>query len=166
MTNLRKKQSHPTTQTSIFDWLLKVEEATRQSTPAPSGSMNFRAELCAAMSADIKCAADENGRVLSRFGVSARMSDLLGYEVNASTLDNWTAPSHTDRTPDAVEIAAFVRATGGQRRAIEVITRHAGLVTLPGPDALRAEIRRWEETAKKAKHEVRKREALLKEVER
>ena len=166
MTNRKKKPSHPTTQTTIFDWLLKAEEATRQSDPVPSGSMNFRSELCAAMSADIKHGVDEQGRELSRFGIAARMSELLGYEITASTLDNWTAPSHTDRTPDAVEIAAFVRATGGQRRAIEVITRHAGLVTLPGPDALRAEIRKFEEAARKAKHEVRKREALLKEVER
>lgn len=127
--------------------------------------MDFRTELCAAMSADIKHAADEQGREISRYDIAARMSNLLHREITKSTIDNWTAVSHEAHTPDAVEIAVFARATGG-RRAMEAMARHAGLFTLPGPEALRAEIQRLYEDGKRIKDEMKKRRILLAEVEK
>lgn len=132
---------------------------------AHAGSLYFRAELCAALSQDLTHAHCEAGRELSRFDVASAMSNLLNYEVMKSTLDNWTSVSHDGRVPDAIELAAFVRATG-QRRAIECVSRHAGIFALPGPDALRAEIRRREEIIERERREITKSKVLLKEVEK
>ncbi len=157
MTKLKKKSSAATNQLTIFDLL-------KQAAPHPAGCLDFRAELCAALAADIKYACDEQGRELSRYDVAARMSNLLSREITKSILDNWTAPSHDGRIPDAIEMAAFSRATGG-RRAMEVISKHAGLFTLPGPEALRAEIQKLYEDGRRIKDEMRKRRMLLREVE-
>lgn len=127
--------------------------------------MNFQAELCAAMSADIRHATDEQGREITRYDIAARMSNFLDREITKSTLDNWTAPSHDDHVPDAIEMAAFSRATNG-RCAMEIISQRAGLFTLPGKEALRSEIQKWKETRNHAHKEVRKRELLLAEVDR
>lgn len=154
-----------TNQISIFDLIQKAEQDLRQSTPHPAGCMNFHSELCAAMSEDIQHATDDQGRELTRYDIVARMSNLLNREIMKHTLDGWTAPSHDNRVPDAIELSAFVRATG-QRRAIECMARHAGIFALPGPEALRAEIRKMEEDIKRKKSEIRKRETLLKEVEK
>jgi hypothetical protein len=163
MTKTNKKASDTTKQLTIFDLLKsQTEQAAKQ---VHAGSLNFRPELCAAMSEDIRHAHDENGRLISRFDVVARMSNLLNYEVQKSTLDNWTAVSHDGRVPDAIELAAFVRATN-QRRAIECVSRHAGIFALPGPDALRAEIQRREEIVERERKEISRSKVLLKEVER
>jgi len=92
------------------------------------------------------------------------MTDLLGEEISLSTINNWTATSHPHEMPLSY-LPAFIQATGGQRRAAEVISKHSGLYLLPGPDALRAEIQRFDEEERKAKNEKRKRLFYLKEME-
>lgn len=167
MTKSKTKQSDTTNQLSIFDILQsKAREAATHDAKQHAGSMDFRSELCAALAQDIKHAHDEQGRELSRYEVAARISHLLNYEVSKSTLDNWTACSHEGRTPDAVEVATFVRATGGERRAIECVSRHAGIFALPGPDALRAEIRKREEIVERERREIQRSKTLLSELER
>ena len=166
MTKSNKKTSDATKQITIYHLLKEqTEQAARHDATAHAGSLNFRPELCAAMSDDIRHAHDENGREISRYDVAARMSNLLNNEVLKSTLDYCTAASHEGRIPDAIELAAFVRATG-QRRAIECMSRHAGIFALPGPDALRAEIQRRKEIVAREKTEIKRSETLLKEVER
>lgn len=154
------KRRNNLSQLSIFD-LLTQEDHT--SYPA-AGSLDIQAEFCAAVSEDFRHAADEHGRELSRAEVAARMSDLAGAEITESTTYNWTARSHDRHRMPAEYLPAFVVATGGQRRAAEVMLRRAGLFVLPGPEALRAEIRKIEETIKHQQTEKRKREVLLKEV--
>ena len=161
MTKTNKKSCHTTNQLTIFDLLKTQAEACGYQ----NGSMDFRTELCAAMSTDIKHAIDEQGRELSRYDIAARMSNFLNREITKSTIDNWTAASHEAHTPDVIEMAAFSRATNG-RRAMEVISRHAGLFTLPGPEALRSEIQRLYEDGQRIKDEMKKRRILLAEVER
>ena len=166
MTKLNKKASDATKQLTIFDLLKsQTEQAARHDVHARAGCLNFRSELCAALAYDLKHAHDEHGRELSRYDVSARMSNLLNYEIPKSTIDNWTAVSHDGRVPDAIELAAFVRSTG-QRRAVECMSRHAGIFALPGPDALRAEIRRSEEVIEKERKQIARSKTLLKEVEK
>jgi hypothetical protein len=60
---------------------------------------------------------------------------------------------------------AFCRATG-DNRPLRLLAEMAGLFALPGPDALRSEIRRLEEDAKQINAERRKRELFLKEMEK
>jgi hypothetical protein len=162
MTN-RKNKSSASGQQTIFDWL---QQATAAATPAqshPQGSLDIDKELKLAMTQDIKHATDDTSRELSRAEVAARMTDLVGDEISLSMINNWTATSHPHGMP-AKHLPAFVIATGGQRRAFEVLSRHAGLFALPGPEALRAEIQRIDEDLKKLRCEKQKRELFLREI--
>ena len=163
MTKKNSKSSDTTSQLTIFDLLKKGEELAHGSAPA-AGGICYRTELCAAMAEDIRQASG------SRHDIAARMNNLLNRDadqrpITINTLNSWTAPSHHDYTPDAMELSAFVRATG-QRRAIEIVNRHAGLFALPGPEALRAEIQKMKEQNQRLQREIAKRESLLEEVER
>ena len=158
MTN-RKKQSSRYDQPSLFDY---IKESTENR--PPSGGLSIEKEFKAALSDDLRHATDEYGREISRAQVAAQMTDYLGEEITLSILNNWTATSHPHSMP-ADYLPAFVKATGGQRRAVEVLSRHSGLFMLPGPEALRAEIQRIDESMQKMKVEKQKRVLFLKELE-
>lgn len=160
----RKKDSSNQNQLGLFEWVKKAEELSRQSEAPAKGSLDIEKEFKAAMADDIRHAMDSTGRELSQAEVAARMSDLIGQEITASTLYNWTAPSHPHSLP-AKLLPAFVIATGGQRRAFEVLSRKAGLFALPGKEALRAEIQRLDEEERRIKGEKLKRKMFLKEIE-
>lgn len=53
----------------------------------------------------------------------------------------------------------------GSYEILDIIGEVSGRFILPGQDALRGEIRKWQEEGKKARCEVRKRELLLDELE-
>jgi hypothetical protein len=158
MTKFKKGLSYD--QPGLFDI---IKEAAHR-VPASQGSLNITREVKLALSEDLRHAIDENGRDLSRAQVAAHMTDLIGEEITCSTLYNWTSPAH----PHEMHISyfpAFVRATGGQRRAAEALSRHCGLFILPGAEALRAEIQQIDETIHKMQAEKQKRRVFLKELE-
>ncbi len=158
MTKKHKKLSYD--QPSLFD---AIKELTN--TNPANGSLSIEKEFKSALSDDLSHACDELGREISRAQVAARMTDYLGEEISLSTINNWTALSHPHSMP-ADHLPAFVRATGGQRRAVEVLSKHSGLFMLPGPDALRAEIQHFDEMMREAKAEIQVRRFHLKEIER
>ena len=123
------------------------------------GALDIDGQLRAALGEDIKACS------LSRYQIAARMSELLNTEITKSQIDHWTADSHVLHRLPAAYLSAFAVATDG-RRAIETVARHAGLFALPGPEALRAEIKRIDEEIKKKREEKKKREMFLREVER
>jgi len=157
MTKKNKKLSYD--QPSLFDFIKKTADSTVK------GSLSIEKEFKAALSDDLSHTCDESGKEISRATVAARMTDYLGEEISLSAVNNWTAASHPHTMP-AAYLPAFVRATGGQRSAVEVLSRHSGLFMLPGPEALRAEIQRFDEIARQAKSEIQKRRIYLKEIER
>ncbi len=159
MTNKKKESSR---QPSLFDYIKKVEELARQSEAVPPGSLDIRKEFKAALAEDLRHAKDDHGRLLSRFEVAGKMSDMVGRQITKDMLDNWTATSHPHSMP-ADYLPAFKHATGG-RRAHECISRHSGLFLLPSEEALRAEIQRMDEEMKLIKGEKRKRQLYLKEL--
>ncbi|MBI5634894.1 MAG: hypothetical protein HZA15_15610 [Nitrospirae bacterium] len=161
---MHKKESSD--QPTLFDWLKQVEELSRQTSTPSLGSLDIDTELRHAISQDLKKAAVPcTGRELSRYDVAARMSELVGHEITKSQLDNWTAEAHDKHRFPAQYLPAFVIATGGQRRAFEVLSKKAGLFALPGPDALRSEIQRLDEEEKRIKAEKHKRKIFLHEIE-
>jgi hypothetical protein len=160
MTNKKKELS----QLTIFEWCKRKAEEQHAPLAATPGSLDINKELQAAMTEDIRHAADSSGRELSRYEIAGRMSELLGEDITKTTLDNWTAQSHPHSIP-AHQLPAFVVATGGQRRSAEVIAKHSGLFLLPGADALRSEIRRLEEEITRKQQERQKRITFLKEIE-
>ena len=163
---MTKKKRFSSNELPLFEWIRKAQELTSQSYFHPKGSLNIDSEFRSAISEDLRHARDESGRELSRYQVAARMSDYLGREITASMLNNWTAESHENHYCPAACLPALVHATGGQRRAIEALSRHSGLFALPGPEALRAEIQRLDEEIKVKKDEKNKRMIFLKEIER
>jgi hypothetical protein len=154
---IRKKQLSYN-QPTLFDFIRESER-----THASNGSLSIEKEFKAALSDDLRHARDEYGREISRAQVAARMTDLLGEEISVSMLNNWTATSHPHNIP-ANYLPAFVKATGGQKEAIEVLSRHSGLFMLPGPEALRAEIQQINEELQRLKIERQKRLLFLKEI--
>ena len=159
---IKKKES--STQLTIYEWCKRKTEEQRAPSAATPGSLDIGKELKAAMAEDIRHATDCDGRELSRYQIAGRMSELIGEDITKTTLDNYTAQSHPHDIP-ARYIPAFVVATGGQRRAAEVIAKHAGLFLLPGPDALRSEIRKIEEGIMREQKKKQSIVILLKEIE-
>jgi hypothetical protein len=160
MTKFKKALSYDPRQPGLFD----IVKQTALHTITPQGSLAIMPEIKLALSEDLRHAIDENGRELSRAQVAARMTDLIGEEITSSMLYNWTSPAH----PHEMHISyfpAFVRATGGQRRAAEALSRHCGLFILPGAEALRAEIQQINETIHKMQAEKQKRRLFLRELE-
>ena len=163
MTIKNKKSS---AQPSLFDCVKRAEELTRQSSlPAPA-RLYIEKEFKAAVTEDLKYAVGPTGEKLSRIQVAERMTELASpdSEITKNILDNWTAPSHPHSMP-AWLISAFVVATGGQRRAFEVLSRHSGLFALPGPEALRAEIQQIDEKIKRLQRDKNKRKIYLNDLE-
>ena len=148
-------------QLSLFD-LLKQSNSHN---PIHPGSLNIDAEFRCALSEDLRHAQDASGREISRYEVAARMSELLGTEITAAMLNNYTAEAHATHRFPCQLLPAFVIATGGQRRAFEALSRGAGLFALPGVEALRAEIQRIDEEINRKRGEKKKRIVFLREME-
>ncbi|MHB1183360.1 MAG: hypothetical protein ACYC4A_01490 [Desulfobulbia bacterium] len=145
-------------QMSLLDLLTQVQEATRRE-PSGEGAANVRERLRLAMCAAIKSCP------LSRWEIAGRMSHLLGQEISKYQIDAWTAESKDGHRMPAEHLPAFCLVTA-DHGPLRILAETAGLFALPGPDALRSEIRRLQEEAKKINQERRKRELFLKEMER
>lgn len=169
MTKGKKRIVTEARQETIFEYLKKVEQDVSQapkSAAHPNGSLDIDTELRNALSEDLKQSKSEDGRALSRYEVAGRMSELVGMEITKSMLDNYTAEAHEKHRFPCQFLPAFVVATGGQRIAFECISRHAGLFALPGAEALRAEIQKYDEEERRARSEKNKRRMYLHEIER
>lgn len=160
----KKKKDSSQNQTTLFDLLRESQSAPLIST-AP-GSLDIDTELRRAISEDLRFAVFQDGRPMSRHEVAARMSDLAGENITFDMLNNWTAEAKVKHRFPACFLPAFVSATGGQRRAHAVISRHSGLFALPGAEALRAEIQKMRESISKEQNEMKKRIMFLREIEK
>lgn len=101
---------------------------------------------------------------LSRYQVAARMAELTGQDITKSMLDSWTAESKEQHRFPAIFLPAFCEAVGS-REPIRQLGQPIGAFVLPGPEALRAEIKRIEEEIAKKQCEKKKRLMFLKEME-
>jgi hypothetical protein len=100
---------------------------------------------------------------LSRWQVAARMSELVGCEISKSMLDSWTAESKEMHRFPAIFLPAFCEAAGSSE-PLKIMGRLVGVFVLPGPEALRAEIRRIDEDIQRKQAEKKKRVIFLKEM--
>jgi len=141
-------------QTTLLDLLQRerMERAERQ-----PGRLCVSARLLAAVRLAIRRAPK------SRESLADEMSEATGQTVTVHHINNWTAESHPHRMP-AELVPALCVATGCDE-PLRVLAEAAGVFTLPGPDALRAEIRKLDEEAAKLRAERRRREVFLKEME-
>lgn len=159
MTKKSKKIDVAPGQMSLLDLLTQAQEATRTKPTGEEGAANVRERLRLAMCAAIK------GCPLSRWEIAGRMSHLLGQEISKYQIDAWTAESKDGHRMPGEYLPAFCLVTA-DHGPLRILAETAGLFALPGPDALRSEIKRLEEEAKKINFERRKRELFLKEMEK
>lgn len=143
---------------SLLDLLIQAQE-THGSEQGGEGAANVRERLRLALCAAIK------GCPLSRWEIAGRMSHLLGGEVTRFQLDSWTAESKDGHRMPAEYLPAFCLVTK-DNGPLRILAEAAGLFALPGPDALRSEIQRLEEEARRISDEKRKRKMFLREMER
>lgn len=154
MTKPRKRIVNDSSQMSLFD-LLRQEQAER-SADRPA-RLNIAAQLSAAIKNAIRNAPK------SRETLADEMSELSGERVTVGMINNWTAASHPHEMPGRL-YATFCVATG-DIELIRIQAEAAGVFTLPGPDALRAEIQKLDEETRKLQAEKRKRTLFLQELE-
>ncbi len=152
-------------QLPLFDLIRAAHQAVVADTHH-AGSLDIDSQLRGAVSDDLRTAADASGQPLSRHQVAARMSDLLGREITGTMLNNYTSEAHEKHNFPCQYLPAFVVATGGQRRAFDVLSRHAGLFALPGAEALRADIQRLDEYIRHKNVDNLKRQLFLKEIDK
>lgn len=149
-------------QQNLFEWV-KEQTSERLIPSPPPGSLDIDAKLRAAISEDLKHAKDQNGREISRYEVAAKMSDLVGQEITASMLYNWTAESHDKNNFPLKLLPAFVAATRG-RKTVELACRECGLIAMLGAEALRAEVSQLDEEIERLIVERKKRKLFLREI--
>lgn len=139
---------------SLFDLLVAARE---EKAGQALGRLNIAAKLAMAARNSIRKAPK------SRETIADEMTELTGDQISVSMINNWTAESHPHRMPGEW-IPAFCLATN-DTSMIEIQAEAAGIYTLPGPDALRAEIQKLDEQAKTLSKERHKRMLFLKEME-
>jgi hypothetical protein len=152
MSKSKKRFADTANQPSIFDLLVR-EQKSDASIPA-EGSANVRDGLRAALVEALKHPAK------SRWQIAGEMSHLTGTEISKYQIDAWVAESKEHRIP-AEYVPALCRVTESYE-PLRVLTEAAGVYLMKSEEALRAEIQKWDEEARKAQGEKKRREALLK----
>jgi len=154
MTKTAKKSVIDPGQLNLFD-LLKQEQLQRQeSTP---GRLCIAAKLHAAVKQAVKQAP------MSRETLADTMTELAGRRVTLSMIDNWLAESHPHDIPAKLIPALCI--ASGCNAPLQVQNDAVGVFTLPGADALRAEIHKLDEEVHVLKEAKRKRQLFLHELE-
>jgi len=141
-------------QYSLFDLI-----TTFHKSPGPGpGGLNIQYEFQGIITQCIKRCP------LSRWQIAGRMSELLNQEITKYMLDSWTAESKEYHRFPAEYLPAFCEAVGSFE-PLRILAEKANVFVVPGPEALRAEIRRLEEEIKRLQKERQKRQRFLQEVE-
>ena len=150
-----KSDTHQAHQMNLFDFVQKLAAEKRKVT---EGSLNVKERLRASLNAAIKQCN------LSRHQIAGEMSHLIGADITRTQIDSWTAESKELNRIPAEYVPAFCRATGSIE-PMRIIAEAAGAFAMPGPDAIRSEVQRLREQARKINSELRKREMFIAEME-
>jgi len=131
----RKRQSvvNDDMQLSLFD-LIREDEQKRFNDNAP-GSFNISCQLRSGLSEGLKRCS------LSRYEVTARMSELIGVDITKSQLDTWTAESKEYHRFPAEYLPAFCEVTG-YKEPLYIMARMLQCYLLESEEALLAELGR------------------------
>jgi hypothetical protein len=155
MTKSKKCLVNDKRQLSLFDLLRQEQEGRAQERP---GRLNVASLIDSAIGRAIRNAPK------SRETLADDMTDLTGERVTVGMINNWTSASHPHEMPGRF-YPAFCVATG-DIELIRIQAEAAGVFTLPGPDALRAEIQKLDEETRKLQAEKKKRQMFLQELEK
>jgi len=154
MTKKQNKSVTDANQLTLFD-LLKQEQTERlQSAPG-------RLCISARMYAEIRKAVKD--APMSRETLADRMTELSGRTITIHMIANWIAESHPHHFP--ADLIPTLCIASGYNGPLQVQNDAVGIFTLPGADALRAEIQKLDEDILGYKAEKRKRLLFLQELE-
>jgi len=156
MAKLRKRIADTENQPSLFDLLTR--ELDPKTTAPTEGSANVQERLRLSLARALK------HLTKSRWQIAGEMSHLLGQEISKHQLDGWVAESKEHRFP-CEYLPAFCLVTGCFD-PLRILAEMAGMFIMPGSEALRCEIQKLDEQAKKAQSEKKRRLLLLQELER
>jgi len=154
MTKTHKKSVTDPGQLSLFD-LLKQEQAQRLE--SATGRLCIEVKLQAAVKQAVKQAP------MSRETLADTMTELSGRRITPSMINNWLAESHPHDIPTKFIPALCI--ASGCNAPLQVQNDAVGIFTLPGADALRAEIQKLDEEVHELQAEKRKRLLFLAEME-
>ena len=155
MSKTAKKSDAAAGQLSLFDLLRQESDEWAAAAPA---RLNVAARLNAAIALAIRHAPK------SRETIADEMTHLLGVPVTVHMLNAWTAESKELHRFPAEFLPAFCVVTGCND-PLRILAEAAGVFTLPGPDALRAEIQKLDEEVHQLQSAKRKRLMFLQELE-
>jgi hypothetical protein len=141
-------------QLSLFDILTQARDERIAQLP---GSLCISAKFLSAVKQAIKQAPK------SRETIADEMTLLSGRMITVCMINNWTADSHPHDMPS--ELLHIFCTVCGCDAPLRLINDSYGLFTLPGPDALRAEIQKLDEEEKRVAAEKRKHKLLLHTLE-
>lgn len=143
-------------QPSLFDYLDKLKKQSTtpfaMSKEVP-GRLNIGASIRDMISDALK------GTTLSRHEVAAKMSILLGKEINKSTLDSYSAESKDKNRLPVEYLLAFAEATGN-KDIIRLLCDKAGGYFIEGREALHLELGKIQEQKK----ELTKKERTIRDI--
>ena len=143
---------------NLFDVLKRIQDEKVEELTVDVGALNIAEKLRLSLIRAIKDCH------LSRHQIAGEMSHLLGYEVSKTTIDTWTAESKEQHRIPAEYLPAFCKTTG-DLEPIRILAECGGMFAMPGPEALRAEIQKYDEQERKARAEKRKRLKYLEDME-
>ncbi|ACL05268.1 hypothetical protein Dalk_3580 [Desulfatibacillum aliphaticivorans] len=158
MPKKKKRADHDgPTQMNLFDAVDAIQKQVKAvEAPPTEGTANVRDQLRIALSYALKKCP------LSRPQVAGEMSHLLGdSEVTKFMLDTWTAESKEGHRIPAEFLPAFCQVTGC-REPLRILAEASGWFAMPGQDALRSQMQRLDEEARKIKEKKRELSVLLK----
>jgi hypothetical protein len=153
---MQKRIAESANQSSLFDLL--TQERDRIPAAPAEGSANIQDRLRRAVSNALK------HPLKSRWQIAGEMSHLLGQEISKYQLDGWVAESKEHRLPSEF-LPAFCLVTECCE-PMKIMAEAAGMFIMPGSEALRAEIQKLDEQARKTQSEKKRRILLLQEMER
>ena len=142
---------------NLFDMVEAIQKQVKAvEEPPTEGTANIREKLRIAIKHSLK------NCPLSHVQVAGEMSHLLGdVEVTRFMLDTWTAESKKGHRFPAEYIPAFCQVTGC-REPLRILAEASGWFAMPGEDALRSQMQRLEEEAKKITNKKKELAVLLK----
>lgn len=155
MTKITKKIVKNPRQRTLLEVLASDREERQSSEP---GHLCVSARLKAVVKEAIKAAPK------SRETIAAEMSTATAQEITVHMINMWLSDSHPHRIP-AEFLPSLAKATGSTE-PLRVLAEAAGLYTMPGEEAIRAEVRSLREQEQKIVTERKRREAFLKELAR
>lgn len=150
----KEPQKESQKQLNLFDLLSQTREERIERSAA---SLCISASFLSAVKQALKQAPK------SRETIADEMSFLSGRTVTLCMINNWAADSHPHDMP--AELLHIFCSVCGCDAPLRLINDKAGVFTLPGADALRAEIQKLDEEEKRVAAEKRKHKILLQTLE-